>query len=169
MKAFSISMSGTAMLLYQGVSPDKNPNYLLDLPVQCLESPPQTGNSKYRPWKSCPDKKTCPIAPACTKCILNYPPKSWSLESTQNSLCRSLCVLLENLHEVHPRKRAKGGGPNTLLLVILIWEPTHMKREAWVQSLLSLRQFKPAFCGRQPWKQEYSRVEEAGKLFCTSY
>lgn len=34
-------------------------------------------------WKSFPQKKTCPIAPTCTKCVLNYPSRSWNLPRTR--------------------------------------------------------------------------------------
>lgn len=40
-------------------------------------------------WKSFP-KKTCPIVRTCTKSMLNYPSRRWGLESTQNSMYRSL-------------------------------------------------------------------------------
>lgn len=61
-------------------------------------------------------KKTCPIVTTCTKPMLNYPSRRWGLESTRNSMYRSLCVLLEDLHEAHPWERAAEGGPSVLLL-----------------------------------------------------
>lgn len=116
---------------------------------------PQTGNPNPEPvWKSFLQKNTCPIT-TCAKCALNDTPRSWSLESNQNSVCRSLCVLLEDLHDVYPWQRAIAGSANTLLLNSRPDLKTHMHKVGGISSVLTqLKGIQPTSSSRWSWNWE---------------
>lgn len=98
-------------------------------------------------------KKTCPIVTTCTKPMLNPGDGAWNLLGTQWTgayVCFwRICMKLT------PEKELQKVVPVYFSwTAIEIWEHTHThtKCKASVQSLLSLREFKPEFSSRWPWK-----------------